>query len=96
MRELSIFYRQLATLIEAKVSIISSLRAVGDQSTNVYLGTVIKEMVNDIEDGVPFSEAMSKHPEVFAYLAVSMVKAGELSGNLQRSILFLADNTEKN
>jgi type IV pilus assembly protein PilC len=39
---------------------------------------------------------MGKHPDVFESLAVSMVKAGELSGNLQRSVLFLAENTEKN
>ncbi|EKE25766.1 MAG: pilin biogenesis protein [uncultured bacterium] len=96
LRDLSVFYRQLATLIDAKVSIVSALKAVGDQSSNVYLGMVIKEMVNDIEDGVTFSESMSKHPEVFATLAVSMVKAGELSGNLQRSISFLAENAEKN
>lgn len=96
LRDLSVFYRQLATLIEAKVSIISALKAVGDQSDNAYLNTVLAEMVNDIEDGVTFSEAMAKHPEVFATLAVSMVKAGELSGNLQRSISFLAENAEKN
>ncbi len=95
-RELSVFFRQLATLIEAKVSIISALRALGEQSTNAYLRTIINEMVGDIEDGIPFSEAMSKHPEVFESFAVSMVKAGELSGNLQRSVLFLAENTEKN
>jgi type II secretory pathway component PulF len=53
-------------------------------------------MISDIEDGMPFSEAMAKHPRVFENLSVSMVKAGELSGNLQRSILFLAGNTEKN
>ncbi|HAR99648.1 MAG: General secretory pathway component, cryptic [Candidatus Moranbacteria bacterium GW2011_GWC2_37_73] len=96
LRELSVFYRQLATLIEAKVSIIGSLQAVGDQTENVFFRTVIIEMISDIEDGVPFSEAMSKHKNVFETLAVSMVKAGELSGNLQRSILFLAENTEKN
>lgn len=96
LRDLSVFYRQLATLIDAKVSIVSALKAVGDQSSNLYLSMVIKEMVSDIEDGVTFSEAMSKHPEVFATLAVSMIKAGELSGNLQRSISFLAENAEKN
>lgn len=96
LRELSVFFRQLATLIEAKVSIISSLRAVGDQTENAFFRIVISEMLSDIEDGLPFSEAMSKHPEVFENLAVSMVKAGELSGNLQRSVLFLAENTEKN
>lgn len=96
LRELSVFFRQLATLIEAKVSIISSLRAVGDQTENAFFKIVINEMLSDIEDGLPFSETMSKHPEVFENLAVSMVKAGELSGNLQRSVLFLAENTEKN
>jgi type IV pilus assembly protein PilC len=96
LRELSVFFRQLATLIEAKVSIIGSLQAVGDQTENAFFKIVINEMLSDIEDGMPFSEAMSKHPEVFETLAVSMVKAGELSGNLQRSVLFLADNAEKN
>ncbi|NTU50626.1 MAG: type II secretion system F family protein [Desulfobulbaceae bacterium] len=96
MRELSVFFRQLATLIDAKVSIVSSLQAVGDQTENAFFKIVINEMLSDIEDGLPFSEAMAKHPDVFENLAVSMVKAGELSGNLQRSVLFLADNTEKN
>ena len=95
LRELSIFFRQLATLIEAKVSIVASLSAVGNQTNNQYLKTVIGEMVDDIEDGFPFSEAAQKHPEVFKSLTVSMIKAGELSGNLQRSILFLAENSEK-
>jgi type IV pilus assembly protein PilC len=96
LRELSIFFRQIATLIGAKVSIVSSLSAVGSQTTNIYLRTVIKEMVNDIEDGSPFSEAMAKHPDVFETFPISMVKAGELSGNLQKSMMYLADNTEKN
>ena len=96
LRELSVFYRQLATLIEAKVAIVTSLQAVSDQMDNAYFKIVLSEMLNDIADGVPFSEAMSKHPEVFETLAVSMIKAGELSGNMQRSILFLAENTEKN
>jgi len=96
LHELSIFFRQLATLIEAKVSIVTSLRAVGEQTSNAYLKIVTREMISDIEDGVPFSETMAKYPDVFQPLAISMIKAGELSGNLQRSILFLAENTEKN
>lgn len=96
LKELSIFFRQLATLIDAKVSIVPSLQAVSNQMENMFFKIIITEMVNDIEDGMSFSEAMAKHPEVFETLAVSMVKAGELSGNLQRSVLFLADNTEKN
>jgi len=96
LRELSVFFRQLSTLIGAKVAIVSSMQAIRDQIENAYFKIVITEMLNDIEDGMPFSEAMAKHPKVFEPLAVSMVKAGELSGNLQRSVLFLAENTEKN
>ncbi len=96
LRETAVFFRQIATLIEAKVSIVSSMRAVAEQTENTYLRTVIWDMVDDVEDGTPLSEAMAKRNDVFEPLAVSMVKAGELSGNLERSIAFLADNAEKN
>lgn len=95
-KELSIFFRQMATLVESKVSIVASLKAVGEQTSNIYLKTIIGEMINDVEDGSPLSEAMAKHPDVFGMLTISMVKAGEVSGNLQRSVLFIAENTEKN
>ena len=96
LREVSVFFRQMATLIEAKVAIVYSMRAVADQTENVYLRTIIWDMVDDVEDGMTLSEAMSKHPDVFEPLAISMIQAGELSGNLERSISFLADNAEKN
>lgn len=96
LKELSVFFRQLATLIDAKVSIVGSLQAVSEQMENAFFKIVISEMLSDIEDGVPFSEAMAKHPDVFENLTVAMVKAGELSGNVQRSVMFLAENTEKN
>jgi type IV pilus assembly protein PilC len=96
LREMAVFFRQLATLIDAKVTIISALMAVGQQTTNNYLRIVVKEIVDDLEDGNSLSEAMSKYPDIFKILAVNIVKAGEISGNLQRSIMFLADNAEKN
>lgn len=95
-RELAVFFRQLSTLLEAKVAIISALQATGEQTDNEYLKTIIREMIGDIEDGASLAEAMAKHYEIFESLTISMVKAGEISGNLQRSISFLADNTEKN
>ena len=96
LREVSVFFRQMATLIEARVSIVYSMRAVADQTENQYLRIVILEIVDDVEDGMTLSEAMSKHPTVFEPLAINMIQAGELSGNLERSISFLADNAEKN
>ncbi len=94
-QELTIFYRQFATLVEAKVSITVALRAIEEQTENKLLGSVLIEMIGDVEDGMAFSESMTKHPEVFSPLAISMVRAGEISGNLQKSISFIADNTEK-
>lgn len=95
-KELVIFFQQLAALIEARVPIVSSLMAISDQMTNRYLRLVIKELADDIEDGMPFSEAMEKHPDVFSHLTVSMIRAGEVSGSLQKSVSFVAENIEKN
>lgn len=95
-KELMIFFRELATLIDAKVPVVPSLRAIQEQAESKYLGIVIKEIADDVEDGMPLSESMAKYPNTFNNLAVSIIKAGEVSGNLQRSILFVADNIEKN
>lgn len=95
-KELMVFFRELATLIEAKVPIVAALRAVGEQSENNYLKTVIKEISDDVEDGMPISESMAKYPETFSSLSINMIKAGEVSGSLQNSVVFIADNVEKN
>lgn len=95
-KELMIFFRQFSTLIGAKVSIINSLQAVREQMENKALRRVIQEISNDIEDGMTLAESFEKHPEIFSALTVSTVKAGEVSGNLQKSISYIADNIEKN
>lgn len=95
-KELMVFFRQLATLIEARVPIVSSLHTIGDQSDNRYLRLIIKEMSDDIEDGLPFSEALEKHSDIFSSLTINMIRAGEISGSLQKSISFVAENIEKN
>lgn len=95
-QELAMFFRQLSTLIEAKVPVTNSLNAIAEQIDNDYLRVVIREMRDDIDDGMPFSETLERHPDVFSPLVINMVKAGEISGGLQRSIRFVADNIEKN
>lgn len=95
-KELMIFFRQLAILIEAKVPIFSALFAVEEQTENRFLRTIIREVRQDIEDGMSLSDALSKQSNVFSPLIINMIKAGELSGNLQRAIVFIADNIEKN
>ena len=53
-KELMVFFRQLATLIEARVPIVSSLNTIGDQSENKYLRIITKEIGDDIKDGIRF------------------------------------------
>lgn len=95
-KELVVFFRQMAILVEAKVPLLSALMAINDQTSNRYFNKVIKEITNDIEDGMPFSDALSRHRNVFSNLSISIIRAGETSGNLKKSIEYVADNIEKN
>lgn len=95
-KELMVFFRQLSTLIEARVPIVSSLQAIADQAENRYLQLIIKEIADDLEDGMAFSEALARFPDVFSPLVINMVRSGEVSGNLQKSVSFIADNIERN
>jgi type IV pilus assembly protein PilC len=95
-KELAIFFRQLATLIEAKVPITQALSAIGEQSANHFMRIIIKEISDDVQEGMPFSESLAKHGDVFEPLICNIVKAGEVSGNLQQSISFVATSIEKN
>ena len=95
-KDLMVFFRQLSTLIEARVPVVSSLQAIADQSDSKYLRIIVKEVADDLEDGMAFSEALGRFPETFSPLVVNMVRSGELSGNLQKSVTFIADNIERN
>lgn len=95
-KELMMFFRQLAILIEAKVPIVASLVAIKDQTTNAYFQKVIEELVNDVTDGLALSDALRKHRDVFSVLAINIIRAGEVSGNLKKSVGYVADNIEKN
>ncbi len=95
-KELMLFFRQLAILIEAKVPIISALKAIEGQSENGYFKTVLEGIINDIQDGLPFSDALQKNKNVFSDLMINVIKSGEASGNLRKSVEYVADNIEKN
>lgn len=95
-KELMMFFRQLAILIEAKVPIVSALKAIQTQTENPYFSGIIGEAINDIEDGLPFSDALKKHKDVFSNLSISIIRSGEISGNLRKSVTYVADNIEKN
>ncbi len=82
LADLVVFTRQLATMVDAGLSMVQSLQALADQTTNKVMKDVIKDICTRVESGDSFSEALSKHPKVFDRLYVSMVGAGERGGLL--------------
>ncbi len=95
-KDLLLFYREFSTLVTAKVPISTALETIYEQSNNPVMRPIIKQIGADIEDGLPISEAFAKHPRVFSDLAINMIKAGEISGNLEGSIQYVAKTTEQN
>ncbi|MGH7234274.1 MAG: type II secretion system F family protein [Candidatus Saccharimonadales bacterium] len=89
------FSRQLATLINAGLPLVQSLRNVGQQTTSKPMRVVINQVISDVESGMAFSQALSKHPRVFNRVFVSLVAAGETSGTLDTGLERLADQQEK-
>lgn len=94
-KDLVLFSRQLSTLISARVPIIQALRILEDQITNKYLLGIIRDLIASVENGESLSLALSKHPNVFGNVYISLVKSGEVSGSLDRSFQYLADQLEK-
>jgi type II secretory pathway component PulF len=94
--DLVMMFRQLVTLIGAKVPILTSFRVIQKQITNKHLLRVLQQVGDDIEDGTSLYESMSRHPRVFTPLMVSMVRSGEVSGHLHESLEYIASNLEKN
>lgn len=82
LRDMVIFSRQFAAMIEAGIAILRVLTVLIEQTENPKLKAILEEIKKDIEQGIPLSESMQKFPDAFDTLYVSMVKAGELGGVL--------------
>lgn len=90
-----IFSRQLSTLVGAEVPLVQSLRALGRQIKNVFFKDSILEIARDVDGGMLFSQALSKHPKIFSPFYVNLIKSGEVSGRLEESLNYLADHLER-
>jgi type IV pilus assembly protein PilC len=94
-KSLQIFARQLATMIEAGVSVVAALVTLEEQTDDKYLKEIVSEVRADVESGMIFSRALARHPRVFDRLFVSMVAAGESSGTLDIVLDRVATQIEK-
>lgn len=94
-RDVVILSRQLSTLFEAKVPVLDSFKLLANEAESPILRKKISQVVEDIQGGIPMSQAMAKHPDVFSKFYVNMVRSGEESGKLDEVFLFLADYLER-
>lgn len=94
-KDVVIFSRQIATLFEAGVSALKAFRLLAAENDNKELQRQLTGVADDIESGVSLSDALSKRPDLFSPFYVNMVKAGEESGKLNESFLYLADYLDR-
>ncbi len=93
--QVAAFTRQLSTLIEAGIPLVKGLIAIERQERNRHLRVIQHRLIEAIEGGSLFSEALAAHPRVFSKLYVNMVVAGETGGMLDQTLARLADLMER-
>src|SRR3954451_16080061 len=94
LKDLAVFSRQFATMINSGLSLLRALTILTEQTENKKLASVIGEVRNDVEAGNSLSASMGKHPDVFPALMVNMCKAGEVGGFLDSVMMQNAANYE--
>jgi type IV pilus assembly protein PilC len=95
LKEIAVFSRQFATLINSGLSLLRSLTILGEQTVSPKLTETIGDLRAQVERGTALSQALAQHPKVFNRLYLAMVRAGETSGNLDSALESLANTIEK-
>src|SRR5215510_1301767 len=95
-RDVVIFTRQFATMINAGLPLVQALDILAQQTENKTLAGVTRQVVYDVESGQTLADALRKHPKAFSDLYVNMVAAGEAGGILDTILQRLAQFLEKN
>lgn len=94
-KEISIISRQIATLLEAHVPALKTFRLIASEAENPVVVKKFTEISDDIQNGVPISDALFKHPSLFSDFYINMVRGGEESGKLSETFLALAEYLER-
>jgi len=94
-KDLTVFTRQLAILLDAGLPLIRSLKTLEKQAKNPAVKGVIGKVATSVEGGSTFSEALAQHPKSFDKLYLNMIRAGEAAGKLELILTRLAGFREK-
>ncbi|MFC4639548.1 type II secretion system F family protein [Deinococcus hohokamensis] len=95
LKQIAIFSKQLATLINAGVPLVQSLAILQKQIEHKGFQTVVKALRTEVEGGTPLSEAIAKYPKIFNRLYLNLIRAGETSGTLDAILERIAAFQEK-
>ncbi|MGA2967914.1 MAG: type II secretion system F family protein, partial [Candidatus Levyibacteriota bacterium] len=93
--DLIVFTRQLSSMLTSGLTLMRALEILKEQIKNQTLIEIITSVIADVQEGKTFAQAIERYPKVFSHIYVSIIKAGERSGLLDRVLLRLADNLEK-
>jgi type IV pilus assembly protein PilC len=94
LKDLSVFARQFATMIDAGLTMLRALTIMSEQVEKPELRRVLRQVKQDLEAGMSLSSAFAKSPDVFPTLMISMTRAGEAGGFLDIAMRQIADNFE--
>ncbi len=95
INDLSLFTRQLSTMVGAGLPIVRSFEILEEQTRNPMLSRAVGDIRTNLEGGLALNECMAQHPKIFSPMYVSMVKAGETGGALDTILSRLADTLER-
>jgi type IV pilus assembly protein PilC len=95
MEHFTVFCRQLSTLYQSGVNMVEAVRILAEQTESKVFKKILAEVYAEMNKGTQFSAAAAKYPTVFTTVFVSMVRAGEASGNLDEMLDRLAVFFEK-
>lgn len=94
-KDITVFTRQFATMIEAGLPLVQSLEILTSQVENKTLAKTLASVKTDVEGGSTYADALKKHPRIFSELYVNMIAAGEAGGILDTILNRLAEYIEK-
>ncbi len=92
--ELAMICRQFATMTKAEINILEILETLREQTQNAFLREILEQVQNDVEMGHTLATAFSRYPNTFSPFFITMLREGELEGELDRAFDDLADHFE--
>ncbi len=95
IKDISVFCKQLYTMLNAGMPLSNALDVLADQTENKVLRLTTKDVYSQVQTGLILSQAMKKHKKIFPNLLITMVEAGEMTGNLDNVLAKMSEHYEK-